>query len=161
MYLQIAAMCHGIEYIREGERVTVYFDLARAELPIRKRNGAIDFVTWGARADRYLSDDNTPGYLLKFPVGGWAPRLSILAGAWQKFEPRPVRIVASRFILVHAQLGSVFFALQAGEYIQGLLAQTAMQRRVYVVTVAPPAEHAQDWVEWPRIIKTARSGAAR
>ena len=154
-------MCHGIEYIRDGERVTVYFDVAGAELPVRKRNGTIDFVTWGARGHRYLSDDNTPGYLLKFPIGGWAARDSILAGAWQKFEPKPVRIAASRFVLIDAKLGSVFFALQAGEYIQGLLARTAMQRRVYVVTVAPPAQHAHQWAHWPRVVSAARSRTDR
>jgi hypothetical protein len=147
-------MCHGVEYFREGQRVLVYFDVAHAELPVRKRSGAIEFVTWGARGERYLSDDNTPGYLLKFPVGGWAARGSILAGAWEKFEPRPVRIVASRFVFNHAQLGPLFFALDRGEYIQGLLAQAALQRRVYVVTVPAPPEHADRLDEWPRVIKS-------
>jgi hypothetical protein len=145
-------MCHGIEYFREGERVLVYFDAPSPELPVRKRSGAIEFVTWGARGERYLSDDNTPGYLLKFPLGGWAARASILAGEWEKFEPRPVRIVASRFVFTHAQLGPLFFALARGEYIQGLLAQTALQRRVYVVTVPAPPEHAERLAEWPRVI---------
>lgn len=147
-------MCDAIEYLRDGEPVVVYFDGSRAELPIRKRSGAVEFITWGARGERYLCNDNTPGYLLKFPLGGRAPRESVLAGTWEKFEPRPVRIIASRFVLMHAQLGPLFFALKRGEYIQGLLAQTTVQRRVYVVTVAAPAEHADQWQEWPRIIKS-------
>jgi hypothetical protein len=146
-------MCHGIEYVRDDERVVVYFDLERATLPVRKRSGAVEFLPWGARGDRYLTLDNTPGYLLKFPVGGWASRDSIREGAWQKFEPVPVRIVASRFVLVDGQLGPVFHALERGEYIQGLLARTGGQRRVYVVTVEPPAEHTGRWQLWPRIIK--------
>ena len=149
----ITVMCHAIEYIRDGEAVIVYFDVQGAELPVRKRSGAVEFVTWGARGDRYMSDDNTPGYLLKFPVGGWASHESIRAGAWQKFEPRPVRIVASRFIYVDGQLGAIFFALKRGEYIQGLLAETAAQRRVYVVTVPAPPEHAHKWESWPRIVR--------
>ena len=150
-------MCDGIEYIRDGERVVVYFDVQGAQLPVRKKTGAVEFVTWGARGDRYLSDDNTPGYLLKFPVGACARRESIRAGAWQKFDPRPVRIVASHFIYVDGQLGSVFFALARGEYIQGLLAETGAQRRVYVVTVPAPPEHARKWPDWPRIVRSHMS----
>jgi hypothetical protein len=149
-------MCHGIEYVRDDERVVVYFDVAGAELPVRRRSGAIEFITWGARGERYVSGDNTPGYLQKFPVGGWAAREEIRAGAWQKFEPLPVRIAASRFVLVHAQLGAVCFDLAPAEYIQGLLARTGGQRRVYVVTVAPPAEHAEKWNLWPRIVAAPR-----
>ena len=142
-------MCHRIEYFLEGERVLVYFDAAHAELPVRKRSGAIEFVTWGARGERYLSDDNTPGYLLKFPVGGWAAGVHTCRRVG-KVQPRPVRIVASRFVFNHAQLGPLFFALGRGEYIQGLLAQAALQRRVYVVTVPAPPEHADRLDEWPR-----------
>jgi hypothetical protein len=152
-------MCDGIEYVRDDERIVVYFDLERAQLPVRKRSGAVQFVAWGARGDRYLTSDNTPGYLLKFPVGGCASRDSIREGAWQKFEPRPVRIVASRFILTDSRVGSVFFALKPGEYIQGLLAHTAGQQRVYVVTVEPPDEHAGKWRSWPRVI-TSRAEQA-
>lgn len=152
-------MCHGIEYVRDDERIVVYFDLQRAELPVRKRSGAVEFLRWGARGDRYLEHDNTPGYLLKFPVGGWATRDSIRDGAWQKFEPVPVRIVASRFVFIDAQLGPVFFGLSRGEYIQGLLARTAGQSRVYVVTVGPPAEHATKWEFWPRIVRARLSAS--
>ena len=153
-------MCHGIEYVRDDERVVVYFDLERAELPVRKKSGAVQFLPWGARGDSYLIRDNTPGYLLKFPVGGWASRDSIREGAWQKFEPVPVRIAASRFVLVDGQLGPVFFALEPGEYIQGLLARTAGQRRVYVVTIDPPGEHAARWQFWPRIVRARAVDAA-
>ena len=145
-------MCNGIEYVLEEERVVVYFDVQGAELPIRKRSGAVEFVRWGARGDRYLSDDNTPGYLLKFPVGGWASRESIASGAWQKFEPKPVRIVASRFMYDDAMLGARFFALERGEYIQGLLATSGTHRRVYVVTVPTPPQRGS-FDAWPRVVK--------
>ena len=146
-------MCDGIEYVLEDERVVVHFDIQGAELPIRMRGGAVQFVRWGARGERYLSDDNTPGYLLKFPVGGWASRESIQSGAWQKFEPRPVRIVAARFLFEDDRLGAHFFALDRGEYIQGLLAMSGTHRRVYVVTTSPPAQHADAFDRWPRIIR--------
>jgi len=49
-------------------------------------------------------------------------------------------------------IGPVYFALKAGEFIQGLLASIGSHERVYVVTVPPPAEHADRWPEWPRIV---------
>lgn len=52
-------------------------------------------------------------------------------------------------------IGPVYFALKAGESIHGLLASIGSHERVrvYVVTVASPAEHADRWPEWPRIVK--------
>ena len=46
-----------------------------------------------------------------------------------------------------------YFALSAGEFIQGLIATVTSHQRVYVVTVPAPAEHAREWAEWPRIVR--------
>jgi len=40
-------MCAGIEYLRDGERVPVYFDSAAPDLPVRERSGAIRFYRRG------------------------------------------------------------------------------------------------------------------
>jgi hypothetical protein len=146
-------MCVGIEYVRAGERVSVYFDTPGAELPVRTRGGVVQFLPWGARRETYLTDDNTPGYLLKFPIGGWASLESIRNNEWRPFEPQPVRIAASRFVQLDAMLGPCYFELERGEFIQGLLARITEYRRVYVVTVPAPAEHADKWREWPRIVR--------
>ena len=45
--------------------------------------------------------------------------------------------------------------MRPGEFIQGLLAQISFHRRVYVVTMPPPAPHTEEWQEWPRIIHRA------
>jgi len=63
-----------------------------------------------------------------------------------------VRIVASRIIQLDRMVGPVYFPLNPGEFIQGLLASIGHHERVYVVTVPPPAEHADRWPEWPWVV---------
>ena len=41
-------MCAGIEYMRDGEPVAVYFDSNSPDLPVRQRGGTIVFYRWGA-----------------------------------------------------------------------------------------------------------------
>jgi len=53
-----------------------------------------------------------------------------------------------------------YFALKAGEFIQGLLAHIVPHpTRIYIVTVPTPQEHAAENWQWPRIVK-ARSRAS-
>jgi hypothetical protein len=49
-------------------------------------------------------------------------------------------------------IGPVYFPLKPGEYIQELLASIDHHKRVCVVTVPAPAEYADSWPEWPRIV---------
>lgn len=146
-------MCDGIEYFLDCERVTVYFSQPGAELPVRERGGAIAFYHWGALGKYYFSNDNLAGWGAKFPEGGWASLQSIRAGKWDTLEPRPVRIMASRFVQMNSWQIPCYFELKPGEFIQGLVANINFHHRVYVVTVPPPMDHAEDWQEWPRIIK--------
>jgi len=62
-----------------------------------------------------------------------------------------VRIVASPIIQLDRMIGPVYFPLQPGAFIQGLLAAIESHERVYVVTIPNAAEYAQRWPEWPRI----------
>ena len=67
-----------------------------------------------------------------------------------------MRILASRFIQLNpVTMGPAYFPLQRGEFIQGLLASIGDNHRVYVVTVPAPAEYADRWPEWPRIVCTS------
>ena len=59
-----------------------------------------------------------------------------------------MRIVASPIIQLDRMIGPVYFPLQPGAFIQGLLAAI---ERVYVVTIPNAAEYAERWPEWPRI----------
>jgi hypothetical protein len=102
----------------------------------------------------YFADDNIGG-AKRFPEENCARLEDIRAGKWASYEPRPVRILASRIIqLDPVSLRPVFFPLRGGEFIQGLLASIRDNQRVYVVTVPAPAEYADRWLEWPRIMKS-------
>jgi hypothetical protein len=92
-------MCVGIEYFVDGALVSAFFDSDRPEMPLRLRGGRIAFYTWGARGGIY-AEDNTPGWLQKFPEGGHASLEDIRADKWTKFDPKPARIVAASFIQV-------------------------------------------------------------
>jgi hypothetical protein len=63
-----------------------------------------------------------------------------------------VRILAARFVQANEWQAPCYFALTAGEFIQGLLATITRHKRVYVVTVPLPAEHAGEVWQWPRIV---------
>jgi hypothetical protein len=146
-------VCDGIEYFLDRERQTAAFGQSRDEhLPVRKRDGSIVFYKWGVLGEAYFADDNLPGWGLKFPQTGWAPLASIKAGEWQKFEPRPVRIFASRFVCFDPTWETDrYFPLKQGEFVQGLLARINHSARVYVVTLPPPAEYAE-FQRWPRVV---------
>jgi len=52
-------------------------------------------------------------------------------------------------------IGPVYFPLKPDEFIQGLLASISFHERVYVVTVPAPAEYADRWPEWPRVVNAS------
>jgi len=75
-------MCGGIKYTdKQNKTWTVYFPSPKAALPVLKKDGEIEWVTWGKRKE----EDTTA-----FPNGGWARLDSIKEGKWQRYQPRPV-----------------------------------------------------------------------
>jgi hypothetical protein len=104
-----------------------------------------------------------PGYgPRKFPESPFAPLDQIRAGKWWLWEPKPARIIASRFAMAHSAGGRKFFAVPSGSYIQGLIARIDEWQRLYVVTVPAPELFAVALLEphlWPRIVtKTTARG---
>ena len=96
--------------------------------------------------------DNEPGYLGSWPDTGWAPLDTIRAGTWNRLDPQPVKICVARFCIVDRWDVPLWYPLQRGQYLQGLLATLRGQKRVYVVAVAPP-EGVELAIEmWPRIV---------
>jgi hypothetical protein len=133
-------------------RVAVYYDTRSPDLPVLMRGGAIRFYRWSARRACYFADDNIGG-AKRFQEDNCASLEDIHAKKWASYEPRPVRILASRFIQLDPfTIGPVYFPLKRGEFIQGLLASIRDNLRVYVVTVPAPAQYADRWPEWPRIV---------
>jgi len=75
-------MCGGVKYTdKQNKTWTVYFPSPKAALPVLKKDGEIEWVTWGKR-----KEENVPA----FPNGGWARLDSIKEGKWQRYQPRPV-----------------------------------------------------------------------
>lgn len=113
---------------------------AWATLPVRMRNGEIELVAWGRR----------PGQAGKLPLGGTAFRDGVLAGNWDCFKPRAVRLWVEEFAEQDV-VGKVrWHPVTKDKWIKGLLAQEGAERRVYVITVKPIlAETPYD--RWPRI----------
>lgn len=134
-------MCGGVEYIYQGENKRVYFPNPKAHLPVRLKNGEIAYMPWGRRKQQ-------PGQL---PMGGWARHDSIKMGVWDKWFPKPVKIIVQQFMEKDMEDNSHWFDLSRGKWIQGLLARNGQEKRVYVVTITPVLEDAVH-DRWPRIM---------
>jgi len=134
-------MCAGIEYSKENQTKRVYFPNPYAELPILLKNGELAYCAWGRR-------ESQNGDL---PLGGWARHESIGQGIWDKWFPKPVKIIVDAFMEKDINSKSHWFPLTKGNFIQGLLARNGKERRVYIVTIESKLEdHLYD--RWPRIM---------
>ncbi len=131
-------MCGGIAFLEQK----MYFPNPKAQLPVRLRNGEVDWQPWGRREPQTG----------RLPLGGWARLESIKTGRWQSYQPRPVLILAQAYMEKDAQRQSHWFDLSAHTAIQGLLALSGTEQRVYVVTVPSPENYAHIHHRWPRII---------
>jgi len=134
-------MCGGVEYIYQGEKRRVYFPNPNAHLPVRLKNGEIEYLPWGRRKQQ----------LGQLPMGGWARHDSIKHGVWDKWFPKAVKIIVDQFMEKDMESNSHWFELPRGQWIQGLLARNGNEQRVYVVTITPVMEDAVH-DRWPRIM---------
>jgi len=115
---------------------------------VLKKDGEIEWVTWGKRNEEDA---------LAFPNGGWARLDSIKEGKWQRYQPRPVLLPIQSFMEKDAEKVSHWFNLQPGQLVQGLLTVNNAQPRVYVVTTDTPDEYNFIHDRWPRIIERSES----
>lgn len=134
-------MCGGVQYIYQGEKKRVYFPNPNAHLPVRLKNGEINYLPWGRRKQQ----------LGCLPMGGWARHDSIQHGVWDKWFPKPVKIIVDQFMEKDMESKSHWFELAKGQWIQGLLARSGSEQRVYVVTIVPVMEDAVH-DRWPRVM---------
>lgn len=131
-------MCGAIQ-IQENK---VFFPHPNAKLPVRRRDGELQWITWGKRREEQCA----------FPEGGWARLTSIKDGRWTRLNPRPVQIVVERFMEKDVDGQRYWFDLEEGEFIQGLLATLNGETRVYVVTQEAEPQTAMIHPRWPRIL---------
>ncbi len=134
-------MCGGVYYAHNGQDVRVYFPNPQATLPVRAKSGRVDVLPWGRRKEQ-------AGAL---PLGGWARLEAIYAGRWDKWFPRPVKVIVKSFMEKDITGQSHWYDVTKGQWLQGLIARNGHEQRLYIVTVTPEHEDAVH-DRWPRIM---------
>ncbi len=131
-------MCSGVEH--EGQ-MHLWKD-AEVRLPVLMRDGSTTWVRWGERH----------GVPSPFFQGPCARLESVREGKWRRFQPRAVRIPVERYMERDQKSKPYWVRLEAGQYLQGLIATWGDEQRVYVVTVEAPAEYRHVQERWPRVV---------
>jgi len=142
-------MYGGVKYTdKSGKEWTIYFPSPKAALPVLKKDGDVEWVTWGKRNEEPVEGS---------PSGGWARLDSINEGKWKRFHPKPVLLPVQSFMEKDHERKSHWIEVPQGEVVQGLLANFADQSRLYVVTTDTPDEY--HWIHdrWPRLVKLTAS----
>jgi hypothetical protein len=146
----VQGMCGALKFVVDGETRTAAAGVLGTTVPVLMRSGEVRWIEWGAPAALHLTSPEAPGYFLKFPEGHWVDLVTLRAGAWWQYKPRPVKIAAAAFG-VHLELEQ-WIPLKPGQYLQGALATVFSEQRVYIVTEPPPAKFALAKPCWPRVV---------
>lgn len=131
-------MCSGIEY--QGE-MHLWRD-PDVQLPVMMKDGTISWLRWGERH----------GVQSPFFQGPCARLESIKERKWEKFQPRAVKIPIDRYMERDQKGAPYWVKVEAGSYLQGLLATWGETQRIYVVTVDSPTEFLHVQPRWPRVV---------
>ena len=138
-------MCVAVRYQFKGVEKTSSFPDPDPQLPILLKGGGINLLPWGRKPENIITI---------MPPTGWARLEKIKEGAWDRWNPKPVKIPATSFMERDRDGRPHWFDLDRGQFIQGLLAysQGDNEYRVYVVTVAPEGALSAIHDRWPRIV---------
>ena len=146
-------MCEAVEFEYLGERIVATANAEGSRLPVRLRNGTFLLVPWGAQKRRF--PDMKRDERIEWPDTPCLDLEQIRRGLFADCGPRPVRIVARRFLatIVKAPGAEMdqWIPLDPGQFIQGCYFRRGRERAVYVVTVPPPTEHGVI-TPWPRVV---------
>jgi hypothetical protein len=149
----LGGMCVAIEYVFNEQRYIATADTQASALPIQVRGGALMLVPWGARGQSAHGPRSAP---TQWPPQPWIELAAIKRKALADCDPRPIRILAVRFMVfrkVDAVTLDHWVTLRDGEWLQGALVRWGPEMAVYVVTVDPP-EGLDVLSPWPRVVKT-------
>ena len=139
-------MCGGVQvssrYTRDQVAARIYFPNPKAQLPVLI-GGAIEWLPWGRRREQAGHG----------PAGGWARAESVTEGKWVKYHPVEAVVVVERFMEKDEARASHWFERDgSGELlIDALVIGTDDDRRVYIVTSAPPEAFAWVHDRWPML----------
>lgn len=104
------------------------------------RNGQTTLLPWGRR---HHTSSN-------LPLGGWVQLDEIYSGKWDNFFPRPIKMPINSFLVRDIEDQAKWFHLPNDKWIQGLIAQEKVEKRIYIVTLTPNEDSI--FPRWPRIL---------
>lgn len=137
-------MCYAIKYLDQQNKTWIIdFSNHKAALPVIKKNGTVDVVTWGKR-----KDENVP----YFHYGGWVNLDIVKSGNWARFQPVVVSLPIVSHLEKDGERKSHWFDVKSDEVIQGLLLSYNDTSRVYIVTTDSPSEVNFTHDRWPRFM---------
>ena len=146
-------VCEAIEFDYLGERMVSTAGAEGSRLPVRLRDGTALLVLWGAQKRRFY--DIKRELRIQWPDGPCLPLDQIRSGALAACEPRPVRIIAKRFLVTICKAPGyevdTWVSLEPGQALQGCYFRQGRERAVYVVTVSPPTDK-EVVSAWPRVV---------
>lgn len=132
-------MCVGVQYTLGTREMRVFFKDKAAQLPVALR-GQVELIPWG-RKTRQAG---------KLPLGGNVHRDAVLAGNWDRFKPKAVRILVQSFAEQDVEGRVRWHPVTKGKWIKGLLAQNGTERRIYVMSITPDMDD-MPYERWPCI----------
>jgi hypothetical protein len=142
-------MPEAVIFNYQNKSYTIYFNNAKAMLPVKLKNGECKLVTWGRR-----ENENS-----EMPLGGWARSTNLknsMNTHWNMYMPKPVQIPIEKFMERNFEGRACWYEITKGKYIQGLLAQHEGEYRIYIVTI-DPEDLTTCHYKWPHIIAKSYS----
>ena len=149
-------MCAGIEYLRDGERVCVYLARRAWRCPCSVAMAESRSIVGRAPPLLYADDDNLPGQAKRFPeehcarLEGYSSKqmgeLRTAAGAHPGLSLHPVQSCDDGTVILPAETRRVHSGPPGNDKLPP--ARVCRYR-------AAPAEYADRWPEWPRIVRVA------
>lgn len=134
-------MCRAVKFHFDEREWESRFGHSHAKLPVLDREQQILLRPWGRR----------PTERGKLPLGGIARLAHIHGNRWDKFFPKPVRVIVKSFCAVDVAGNEHWHVMTKGQFLQGLYARTEKEARFYLVVQDSPPEEAEYEV-WPRIL---------
>ncbi|MEE9342505.1 MAG: hypothetical protein V3V12_02590 [Gammaproteobacteria bacterium] len=136
-------MCQAVQFLFDGKTRETHFTHHHAHLPVMTRQSSALLLPWGRRKHETCD----------LPFGGWARLQNIQGGRWEKYAARPVKLPITAFMELDINRSSHWSPVTAGQYLQGLIAESRSERRVYIVTLEVSPDELY-FERWPRIISS-------
>ena len=95
-------MCGGVQFDSNGLTIKIFFPNPKAWLPVLTRQDDLIQIPRGRR-------EQQPG---QTPLGGWTRLDSIRTGVWERFQPRPGKIIIDALWIIMPHPASTLLQLR-------------------------------------------------